>query len=1574
MPTLTLRSLLSPVAIPLVALLLTATPAAADHHENAESPKAKAIFDGQTLNGWEGDETFWRVEDGAIVGQSTDENPCEQTTYLRWTGGTVDDFELTFQIRLSGGGSANSGMQFRSAVKPNGQVAGYQADINKAGQYVGMVYDQDGRGIICPAGQTVVYTDATPKISPKNAVATDAVREAFDPDGWNTYRVLARGNHIRLFINDTPAADLTDNDTANQDFSGVLAIQLHQGPPMKVEVKDVRLKRLPLEKVSSTGLAVPPRRKIVFLGGTNSHGAGAHEFNAGSRLLAGELNATQEAVLATVVENGWPADPTFLDNVDCLVVGANGQGGHPLLKDPDAVEAALAGGMGLVCWHYAVEPTPQTAERFRGWLGGNFEQHYSVNPFWTAKIDDLPSHAVTRGVGPFELRDEWYYHMRFVDGMQGVTPVLTTLPPRETLSREDGPHSNNPAVREAVLQNKEPQTLAWAYQRPGDFAEGRGRSFGFTGGHLHSGWANDDVRTLMLNAAVWAAGADVPALGVPSQTPDAQALADVDPGQKGTVDVPTEEPGQHAAARAVAGLDTADGLETTLFAAEPLMYSPSNIDVDHRGRVWVCEIVNYRHFRNEDNPVRESGDRILVLQDTTGDGVLNHRTTFYEGRDIDSPHGVCVLPEPDGTLRVIVSAGEHVFNFYDTDGDLRADRKEVMFSGISGVQHDHGIHSFLFGPDGKLYFNFGNEGKQLKDADGNPVVDVRGNEINDSRNPYQQGMVFRCNLDGSNVETLGWNFRNNWELAVDSFGSIWQSDNDDDGNRGTRMNYVLEYGNYGYRDEITGDYWQGERTNREDEVPLRHWHLNDPGVVPNLAQTGAGSPTGIAVYEGDLLPERFRGQVIHCDAGPNMVRAFSVTPVGAGYTAEMIPMLTGTRDQWFRPSDVCVAPDGSLIIADWYDPGVGGHRMQDVTRGRLFRVAPPGSPWSVPEVDVSTVEGAMAALASPNNAVRYRGHQALLTLDRGHVALRNAIGRAKSSGDDPTRRMAARAMFCLLDRELQAASDGLFGPTGPVLVSWMFEDPDLAIVGIRMARRLLRDAADDVQKTGSRKVLDAVLARRSGHPSAAVRRECCVAIAELPTDVAVPIWATLASQYDGQDRWYLEALGIAARGRWDACLGALQKQAMLPVAFEEGVAAGKPDGESKLSGKAMRDIVWRSRGSRTPALLLGVIRDSDTPATDMPRLLRSFDFLPASPEKTAALLSLAFDDPPPAAEETFVRSEALKRLTREDLDSNPDYAEAAKSRVAQSRGTEQFVDLVERFGLTAVDDIAEQAAAGLGRASVRAAEYLGSLEDRGPLRQLLADDAKAATVLEGLAASGATKATPVMLEVMEDDSRPLAIRRWATVALASNGWGAQELLSRKEDGSLPAALEPAAAGTLREKDFGHVRERLAAAFPAPVGQDARPIPSVRELDAMSGDPRRGRLVFHSNGTCGRCHVVDEIGKNVGPNLSEIGDKLAREEMFTAILYPSAGISHNYESYTVITLAGGVVDGLLVSETDTHVTLRDPDGNDRTVAREDIDLMEKQDISLMPADLQKVMTNQELVDVVEWMQSLRKDRG
>ena len=608
-----------------------------------------------------------------------------------------------------------------------------------------------------------------------------------------------------------------------------------------------------------------------------------------------------------------------------------------------------------------------------------------------------------------------------------------------------------------------------------------------------------------------------------------------------------------------------EALQAEVFAAEPMMLSPSNIDIDHRGRVWVAEIINYRGHRNK----RQEGDRILILEDTDGDGKADTKKVFYQGRDIDSPHGVCVLGTVDGkNTKVIIAAGDKVQVFTDVDGDDKPDKKETLFSGIAGSQHDHGIHDFMFGPDGRLYFNFGNSGRQLKDKDGKPIVDLAGNEVNDRRNPYQQGMVFRCYLDGSGLETLGWNFRNNWMVTVDSFGTLWQSDNDDDGNRAVRINYVMEYGNYGFRSEITGGGWRDKRTNMEKTIPERHWHLNDPGVIPNLLLTGAGSPTGICIYEGTLLPKVFQGQMIHCDAGPSIVRAYPVKRSGAGYSAEIVNILDGAqKDRWFRPSDVQVAPDGSLIVADWYDPGVGGHRMGDLDRGRLFRVTPKDHKgYKLPKLDFKSIDGLIAAIQNPNNSVKYIAWMGL------HKRQNDAKPALLKLAQHQNPRMRARALWLLSQiKDNQAAT---------VALATKDKDDNIRGMALRLARQhkldvlpLIREFADD--------------------DSALVRRECLIALRHHQSDEAPALWAKLANAHDGKDRWYLEALGLAADKQENKFFDAWVKGA-------------------KLNTAAARDIVWRNRGTHGSKYLADIILDRNTVEAEKPATCaRSTSFLRA---------------------------------------------------------------------------------------------------------------------------------------------------------------------------------------------------------------------------------------------------------------------------------------------------------------------------------------------------------------------------
>jgi type 1 glutamine amidotransferase len=259
------------------------------------------------------------------------------------------------------------------------------------------------------------------------------------------------------------------------------------------------------------------KKKVLFLAGRPSHGYGAHDHLAGSMLLSKSLNGSTLPIESRVFHYDWPANAKVFDAVDCVVMYGDGGAGHMVMAHLDEMDALAKKGVGIVCLHYAVEvPKGPVRDRFLDWIGGYFETDWSVNPIWTANFSKLPDHPITRGVKPFKIEDEWYYHMRFRDGMRGVTPILSDLPPRETLSRPDDPHAGNPFVRAAIARG-ERQHVAWAAER-----EDGGRGFGFTGGHFHWNWSDPNFRKLVLNAIAWCAKVEVPRDGV-QDTPKSMA-------------------------------------------------------------------------------------------------------------------------------------------------------------------------------------------------------------------------------------------------------------------------------------------------------------------------------------------------------------------------------------------------------------------------------------------------------------------------------------------------------------------------------------------------------------------------------------------------------------------------------------------------------------------------------------------------------------------------------------------------------------------------------------------------------------------------------------------------------------------------------------------------------------------------------------------------------------------------------------------------------------------------------------------------------------------------------------------
>lgn len=281
---------------------------------------------------------------------------------------------------------------------------------------------------------------------------------------------------------------------------------------------------LALLATSLTATAADKPRKLVMIAGKPSHPPLMHEFRAGTLLLEKCLKGFP-GLTVEVHTNGWVSDEKTFDTADAIFIYADGGGRHPAVVDGhlETLRKHIARGVSFGTAHYGVEVVKdQAGKEFQDWIGGYYENAFSCNPIWDADYQKFPKHPVANGVKPFNTKDEWYFNMRFRDNTNGITPLLVAKPSDAT---RDGPYVYPKGPYPHIQANKgRDEIMMWAVERPDG-----GRGFGFTGGHFHLNWGNDNQRKIVLNALVWLAKAEVPKNGVASKVTEEELMQNLDP-------------------------------------------------------------------------------------------------------------------------------------------------------------------------------------------------------------------------------------------------------------------------------------------------------------------------------------------------------------------------------------------------------------------------------------------------------------------------------------------------------------------------------------------------------------------------------------------------------------------------------------------------------------------------------------------------------------------------------------------------------------------------------------------------------------------------------------------------------------------------------------------------------------------------------------------------------------------------------------------------------------------------------------------------------------------------------------
>ncbi|RQP10311.1 MAG: dehydrogenase [Parapedobacter sp.] len=967
--------------------------------------------------------------------------------------------------------------------------------------------------------------------------------------------------------------------------------------------------------------------------------------------------------------------------------------------------------------------------------------------------------------------------------------------------------------------------------------------------------------------------------------------------------------GEHDPERELESFQVADGYEVTLFAAEPLVVKPIQMNWDAKGRLWVISSTAYPLSQNGEEP----NDKVFVLEDTNGDGVADKSTVFADG--LNQPTGI--LPGDGG---VYVANATEIIHLSDTNGDGKADVRKRILSGFGTADSHHLIHTFRWGPEGRLYFN---QSIYIHSHVETPWGIRR----------LEGGGVWKLHPRTLELEVYSKGLVNPWGLRFNQYGQSFLTDGA--GEEG--INYAFPGATF----------------------------LASPGGERILRGLNPGQPkhSGLEIISGRHLPDSLTGNLITNDFRANRVNRFQLEEQGSGYVSKQMSDLLWTDHVAFRPVDISVGPDGAIYIADWYNPiiqhgEVDFHDPQrDRERGRIWRVTAKNRRLvKKPKLTDASVTDLLEVLEVPEEWTRAQARQ--LLKERGAQAVAEPLQQWIDGLDERSEdheRLKLEGLW---------VSQAIDIYNGPLLGSLLLAEDHGVRSGALRALQLWHNEVDS---------LDAILRKAARDPHPQVRLEAAILLRSANTAAAAKtaldvlgqpmdefldfaLWQTIRQleplwldslknnpEFFGNSTKTSYALKSAASSDAISILTQLYKKGEVPKQYQQ-------DALSAIAGRGqlmdMNDILdfavdgFAKYKRDVSAELNAVAEASLNRKVSANRSLDRLRMIINSTEESSAIAAMN------VAGALRVKSlqVPLKRLVDHE---NRGYAKAAMEALAAISPSEAQILLK---GLTreqhqldlrllAVSQLASLNAPEAARIGVRLLNTL----DRSELAQELftvffSDSTRTHALAEKLIATRIPEAVA------------LAARRQLQSAIPGHRREANEVKR------LIQGLE-ASGGVLPV-------ERMSL--------DLKPeqIDSIASEVKKSGNPAQGELIFRkAELACLTCHAIGGAGGLIGPDLSSLGTSSPAKTIIKSIIFPTESIKEGYEMQRVARKDGREIIGYLVADKPGEIIMRDFTGSEIPVPKDNIKIIEKVPGSLMPPGLTASLNKQEFIDLISYLSKL-----